>query len=56
MSVLRRSFGRRAEKTARLLEKIKKGGLNAEDAKLIREAEKRLKKASGYSRTSGGAE
>ncbi|HIE3637871.1 TPA: hypothetical protein ACXLUZ_003675 [Legionella anisa] len=44
VSVLRRSFGRRAEKTARLLEKIKKGGLNAEDAKLIREAEKRIKK------------
>ncbi|KTD23003.1 Uncharacterised protein [Legionella lansingensis] len=44
VSALRRSFGRRAEKAAALIDKIKKGGINAEDAKLIREAEKRIKK------------
>jgi hypothetical protein len=44
VSTLRRSFGRRADKAALLLDKIKKGGVNAEDAKLIREAEQRIKK------------
>lgn len=43
-SILRRSFGRRAEKAASLLDKIKKAGINSEDAKLIRETEKRIKK------------
>lgn len=44
VSLLRRSFGRRAEKAADLLNKIKKAGLNKEEAKLIRETEQRLKK------------
>ncbi|HAU1183778.1 TPA: hypothetical protein JBI17_13705 [Legionella pneumophila] len=43
-SILQRSFGRRANKTMNLLGRIKKSGINNEDAKLIREAEKRIKK------------
>jgi hypothetical protein len=44
LTVLRRTFGRRAGKTAHMLDKIKKSGINTEDAKLIRETEKKIKK------------